>query len=455
MELNVEDNIVLDIRRLGINGEGIGFYNKLAVFVDGAIPGEKVKIKITSRTEKMAKGEIIEFRNVSPNRVEPKCQYYEKCGGCQISHIDYKYTGVLKRELIIESLQRYTDINYRAFEIKPTIIMDNPNGYRYKSSLPVRKFNEKSTLGLYEPETNKIIYIDNCLVQNERVNKINAKVLEFIDELNVTPYVEKFRRGEIKYIITRVSHYNNEAQVTLVTHDKTPKIFDLARKIIEIENVVSVYESINDGIKEGVFFGPDLNLLEGKPTIIESIGIYKYELLPNAFFQLNPVQTERLYEEVRKACKLSRTETVLDAYCGVGTIGLYLSKLAKEIIGIEYNKEAVENANQNAKLNKVRNATFYQGDVVELLPKLLEEGLKLDVIVVDPPRTGLGSELIETIKKTDVKRIVYVSCNPATLAKDLNILTEKYDVKYMQPVDMFPQTAHVECVVLLELNKQK
>ncbi len=450
MNLQIDDNIVLEIKRLGINGEGIGFYQKLAVFVDGAIPGETVKLRISQVSEKMAKGEIIEYRQVSPNRVEPKCPHYEKCGGCQISHIENKYTGVLKREMLIESILRYTDINPKTFEIKPTIIMDNPDGYRNKSSLPVRKFNEKATLGLYEPETNKIVYIDNCLVQNEIINTINSKVLEYIDELNVTPYVEKFRRGEIKYIVTRVSHKTNEAQVTLITHDKTPKIFELAKKIINIQNVVSVYESINDSIKEGVIFGPEINLLEGKPTIIESIGDYKFELLPTAFFQLNPVQTEKLYEQVKKACKLSRTEVVLDAYCGVGTIGIYLSKLSKEIIGIEYNKEAVINANQNAKLNKVNNAKFYQGDVTELLPKLIEEGLKLDVIVVDPPRTGLGSELIETILNTDVKRMVYVSCNPATLAKDLNLLTQKYHIKYMQPVDMFPQTAHVETIVLLE-----
>lgn len=453
--IEVGQELTLEIKRLGINGEGIAFYKKLAVFVSGALPGELCKVEITSVSQKMAVAKLIDVLRVSKDRVIPKCEYCERCGGCQTAHIEYKAMGVEKRNAVIEALQRYTDINTRSFEIKPTITMENPYGYRFKSSLPVREFNGKATVGLYNSETKELVYINDCLVQNEIINKINRKILEYIDELNVTPYVERYRRGEIKFIVCRVSHYNNEAQITFITHSKTPKIFELAKKVINIDNVVSVYESINDSIKEGIIFGPELKLLEGKKTIIETIGNYKFELLPNAFFQLNPVQTETLYNVIKKYAKLSMKEVVLDAYCGVGTIGIYLSKLAKEVIGIEYNKEAVVNAINNAKLNKVKNAKFYQGDVVELLPKMISDGTLFDVIVVDPPRTGLGSDLCETILSTDVKRVIYVSCNPASLAKDLNLLTRKYNVNLIQPVDMFPFTSHVEVVTMLELKQDK
>lgn len=215
-----------------------------------------------------------------------------------------------------------------------------------------------------------------------------------MDELNVVPYLDRFKRGEVKYIVTRVSHKSLEAQVTLVTFEKTPKIFELAKKILDLEHVVSVYESLNDSDKDGTIFGENIKLLEGKETIIETIGNYKFNLLPNAFFQLNPVQTEVLYEVIKKCCKLSFKENVLDLYCGVGTIGLYLSKLAKEVKGIEYNNEAVTNANENTRINKVKNASFYQGDVNVVLPTLIEEGFNPGVIVCDPPRTGLGSDVI-------------------------------------------------------------
>ena len=288
--------------------------------------------------------------------------------------------------------------------------------------------------------------------QADQINNINKKILALMDKLNVVPYIEKYKRGEVKYIVTRVSHFNKEAQVTFVIGEKTPKIKELAKEVIKIDSVVSVFESFADGEGDSLIFGSDIKLLEGKKTILESIGKYKFELLPTAFFQLNPIQTEVLYEHVLKACKLSFKERVLDAYCGVGTIGIYLAHNASEVIGIEYNKEAVENANNNAQLNKIKNAKFLQGDVVELLPHMIKEGNQFDVIVADPPRVGLGAELCEAILESGAKRFIYVSCNPATLAKDLNILTKKYNVNSIEPFDMFPNTSHVEAICVLSLK---
>ena len=447
--LNVGDNISVEIKRLGINGEGIGYYNRLAIFIPGGIPGERCDVEITSVSEKMAYAKIIDIKNVSKDRCEPKCKYYNRCGGCNTMHINYNKMGDFKRDRVIESITRYTDLNPRSFEVKKTVLMQNPYNYRYKASLPVRKFNDNATVGLYSVDGKEVIYIDGCMNQADQINNINKKILALMDKLNVVPYIEKYKRGEVKYIVTRVSHFNKEAQVTFVIGEKTPKIKELAKEVIKIDSVVSVFESFADGEGDSLIFGSDIKLLEGKKTILESIGKYKFELLPTAFFQLNPIQTEVLYEHVLKACKLSFKERVLDAYCGVGTIGIYLAHNAQEVIGIEYNKEAVENANNNAQLNKIKNAKFLQGDVVELLPHMIKEGNQFDVIVADPPRVGLGSELCEAILESGAKRFIYVSCNPATLAKDLNILTKKYNVNSIEPFDMFPNTSHVETICVL------
>jgi len=447
--LNVGDNISVEIKRLGINGEGIGYYNRLAIFIPGGIPGERCDVEITSVSEKMAYAKIIDIKNVSKDRCEPKCKYYNRCGGCNTMHINYNKMGDFKRDRVIESITRYTDLNPRSFEVKKTVLMQNPYNYRYKASLPVRKFNDNATVGLYSVDGKEVIYIDGCMNQADQINNINKKILALMDKLNVVPYIEKYKRGEVKYIVTRVSHFNKEAQVTFVIGEKTPKIKELAKEVIKIDSVVSVFESFADGEGDSLIFGSDIKLLEGKKTILENIGKYKFELLPTAFFQLNPIQTEVLYEHVLKACKLSFKERVLDAYCGVGTIGIYLAHNASEVIGIEYNKEAVENANNNAQLNKIKNAKFLQGDVVELLPHMIKEGNQFDVIVADPPRVGLGSELCEAILESGAKRFIYVSCNPATLAKDLNILTKKYNVNSIEPFDMFPNTSHVEAICVL------
>ena len=447
--LNGGDNISVEIKRLGINGEGIGYYNRLAIFIPGGIPGERCDVEITSVSEKMAYAKIIDIKNVSKDRCEPKCKYYNRCGGCNTMHINYNKMGDFKRDRVIESITRYTDLNPRSFEVKKTVLMQNPYNYRFKASLPVRKFNDNATVGLYSVDGKEVIYIDGCMNQADQINNINKKILALMDKLNVVPYIEKYKRGEVKYIVTRVSHFNKEAQVTFVIGEKTPKIKELAKEVIKIDSVVSVFESFADGEGDSLIFGSDIKLLEGKKTILESIGKYKFELLPTAFFQLNPIQTEVLYEHVLKACKLSFKERVLDAYCGVGTIGIYLAHNASEVIGIEYNKEAVENANNNAQLNKIKNAKFLQGDVVELLPHMIKEGNQFDVIVADPPRVGLGSELCEAILESGAKRFIYVSCNPATLAKDLNILTKKYNVNSIEPFDMFPNTSHVETICVL------
>lgn len=444
-DLRENDEVIVDIKRLGINGEGIAFYKKLAIFVEGALPGEGVNVRITKILKNMAFAEVIDFKHTSPSRVEPKCSYYGKCGGCQVMHVDYQKMLEYKRELVLEAITRYTKLNPRSFETFKTMGMESPYGYRFKSSLPLRR-DEVTSVGMIKANTNIVVPINSCLNQNDIINNINKEVCKLIDKLGIEVYDHKENKGLIRYVVVRVSHFNKDAQVTLVVSKKETNLKPLAKAIMNIEHVVSVFESYNDG--DGVSIFGTTKKLEGKDTITETIGSYKFELGPDTFFQLNPVQTEKLYEVVKKAAKLSMKETVLDLYCGVGTIGLYLSKLAKEIVGVEVNEVSIENAKTNAVINKVRNASFFAGSVDEVLPKVLREK-PADVLVCDPPRTGLGEYVCKTILKNEIKRVVYVSCNPATLAKDLAILSEKYKVNWIQPVDMFPNSSHVESIVLL------
>ena len=442
------DNFILDIKRLGINGEGIGFYNRCAVFVNNAIPGEGHNVVITKYDGKMAFADSIENKRPSVDRIEPTCPYYSECGGCNTSHIKYSKMLELKRDILIESLNRYTKLNTRSFEIASTVPSEQIFGYRNRSQLLVRKKDDKFTVGMLKANSNIPVYIDDCKVQNPLINVINRKVLEFADELEIPPYLAKFNRGVLRYLVVRVNE-KNEALVCFVCVEKNKKIRELAKKVIEIKGVISVYENFNTSKKDGVIFGEESNLLEGQPYIVEELGKIKYRIYPNTFFQLNTSQAEKMYDIVLKACKLSRKEKVLDAYCGVGTISLYLANMAKEVVGIEYSKDSIESAKQNAEINKIRNAKFLQGDAAELIPKLLNDGEVYDILVVDPPRTGLGEKLVNTIKQSKISKVIYVSCNPASLAKDLQNLSEVYNVNKITPIDMFPQTAHVECVALL------
>ncbi len=449
--MNEKDNFILDIKRLGINGEGIGFYNKTAVFVKNAIPGEGHNIEITKKDNKMAFGKTIEIKRISKDRIVPECQYFEECGGCNVSHISYKRMLEFKKESIIEALNRYTSLNPRSFEIKDTVPSDDIFYYRNRSQLNVKSVDSKYSVCMLKPNTNHIVPINNCLVQKKKINEINNEVVKLAEEMGISCYIAKYQRGVLRYLITRVNE-QNEALVCFVCGEKNSKIKELAKKVIQIEGVKGVYEAFNSSKKEIGFFSEEPVLLEGQPYIIEKLGKISYKIYPNTFFQLNTKQAEKMMEIVLKNSKLSLKERVLDAYCGVGAIGLYLAKMAKEVVGIEYNKDAVIAANENAKLNKIKNAKFLQADATLLLPQLLKEE-SFDVLVVDPPRTGLTNEFINEVNNAKINRLIYVSCNPSTLAKDLEKLSNVYKINSITPIDMFPQTALTEAVVTLTLKK--
>lgn len=445
--MKTNDNFILDIKRLGINGEGIGFYNRKAIFVENAIPGEGHNVEIVKEQEKMAFAKTIEIKHPSPSRVTPSCPYYEQCGGCNVSHIAYEKMLEFKKEAVVEAISRYTHLNPRSFEIRSTVPSDEIFHYRNRSQLQVVTVDGHLEVAMLKPNSNMVVPIKDCLVQTQKINELNKAILALSEQLEISSYISKFSRGILRYILIRVNEFD-EALVCLVCGEKSSKIKELARKVIQLEGVKGVYESINSSKKEIGFIGTNPVLLEGNPFIIEKLGKISYQLYPDTFFQLNTKQAHKMLELVLKACKLSRKERVLDAYSGVGAIGLYLSHMAKEVVGIEYNSAAVEAANENAKLNHILNAKFLQGDAAQLLPKLLDEA-SFDVVVVDPPRTGLEDSFIQTLLNAKIKRIIYVSCNPATLAKDLEKLSIVYQVNSITPLDMFPQTALTESITTL------
>lgn len=447
-----KDNFILDIKRLGINGEGIGFYNRMAVFVDGAIPEEGHSVEVVREDSKRWIAKTIEIKRISKDRVNPICPFYDECGGCNVSHISYKKMLELKREMVVEAISRYTSLNPRAFEIRNTVPSEDIIHYRNRSQLAVKSVDGKLTVTMLKPNSNLIVPIDSCLVQKKRINTLNKEILLLAEELGISAYMKKFGRGILRYLIIRLNE-KDEALVCFVVGEKSNKIKELAKRTLKLSGVIGVYESFNDAKREVGFFGTEPKLLEGEPFILESLGKIQYRIYPNTFFQLNTKQAKAMMDIVLKACKLSLKERVLDAYSGVGAIGLYLAHMAKEVIGIEYNKDAVEAANENARLNKIKNAKFLQGDAAVLLPKLLEES-NFDVVVVDPPRTGLEESFIKTLLDSRIKRIIYVSCNPATLAKDLEKLSNNYQVNSITPLDMFPQTALIESICSLVLRTE-
>ena len=446
------DQFILDIKRLGINGEGIGFYKRLAVFVDGAIPGEGHNVCVTKVLDKMAFAKTTEIKHASPDRIEITCPHYNECGGCNVSHIKYNRMLELKRDLIIETLNRYTKLNPRKFEIKPTLRSEDIFNYRNRSIGSIRKVNDKYSICMTNPVSNEVHPINSCMLQNPVINELNEQILKLAYDMNISLYIPKFNRGILRYLSIRVNS-KNEALVCLICGEKSNKIKELASEIIKLDNVKGVYENFNNSKKESVFFGLEMNLLEGEAFIVEELNNVKYKLYPNTFFHLNTKQTNNLYETVLKTLKLSRKETVLFPNSGVGLLPLYLSKMTKEVIGIEYNKDLIAYANENAKLNKIVNAKFYQGDSVQLLPKMLEDK-EVDIIVLESSKTGIDEAIIKTINNSNIKKVVYVSSNMVSMAKDLDKLSVNYNINSITPIDLLPQTTNIECVCTLSLAKK-
>ncbi|USK34410.1 23S rRNA (uracil(1939)-C(5))-methyltransferase RlmD [Bacillus sp. F19] len=441
----------LTIKRLGINGEGVGYFKKQVVFVPGALPNEEVVVEATNIGQKFAEGKIKKIRKASPHRVDAPCPIYHECGGCQLQHFSYEQQLKEKRDIIVQAMERYSGLDLSKVEIRQTIGMDDPWNYRNKSQFQTGLRNGKVIAGLYSKNSHHLVNIDHCIVQHEATNKATQTVKQILQDLKVSIYDERKRKGIVRTIVSRIGFTSGEVQIVLITsQENLPRkeliVSEIQKRLPEVK---SIMQNVN-GEKTSLIFGEKTIHLEGEEVIQEKLGDLSFELSARAFFQLNPVQTVKLYNEVKKAAQLTGSEKVVDAYCGVGTIGMWLSEGAKEIRGMDTIADSIIDAKKNAKKHGVKNATYVKGTAEHWLPKWLGEGWRPDVVVVDPPRTGCDSKLLGAILKVKPEKFVYVSCNPSTLAKDIQTLSKVYKVKHIQPVDMFPHTAHVESVTLLE-----
>ncbi|WP_404461120.1 23S rRNA (uracil(1939)-C(5))-methyltransferase RlmD [Sutcliffiella horikoshii] len=454
VDMKVGQTFPLTIKRLGINGEGVGYFKKQVVFVPGALPEEVVVAEVTDVKNKFAEAKIKKIRSKSPHRTTPPCPIYEQCGGCQLQHLKYDQQLILKRDIVIQSLERHTKLNVSKLDIKPTIGMEDPWYYRNKSQFQVGKHKEKVIAGLYGANSHKLIDIDNCIVQHSATTEVTNSVKKILEDFNIPVQNEKKGQPSVRTIMTRVGFSTGEIQVVLITTDEK-----LPRKQLVVEEiqkrlpkVKSIMQNIN-GRKTSLIFGEETIHLSGEKVIQETLGDVSFELSARAFFQLNPVQTVKLYDLVKEAAQLTGKEKVVDAYCGVGTIGLWLAEGAGEVRGMDTIAESIDDAKENAKRHGYTNMKYVAGKAEKWLPRWVKEGWRPDTIVVDPPRTGLDETFMKTVLDVEPKNFVYVSCNPSTLAKDIQFLSKKYKVDWIQPVDMFPQTAHVESVVRFVLKK--
>ncbi|ABR50142.1 RNA methyltransferase, TrmA family [Alkaliphilus metalliredigens QYMF] len=446
--INVNDVIEMEIKDTGHNGEGVGRIDGFTVFVEGGIPGDHLKVKITKVKKTYGMGRMIEIMTASPNRTEPRCPIADVCGGCQIMHMDYKGQLEMKRKRVEETLARIGKIETT---VHATLGMDNPYEYRNKAQFPIGVMDGKAILGFYKKGSHEIVDTEYCHIQSP-INETIAKVMKhYIDSFGVTVYDEKKRVGLLRHVITKVGFTTGEVMVVLITNGKQlPHKKELIDLLIEgVKGLKTVAHNINEK-NTNVIFGSKTKTLHGEGYITDYIGDLKFNISPQSFFQVNPMQTKALYEKALEYANLTGEENVLDIYCGIGTISLFLAQKAKKVYGVEVVEAAIEDAKHNAKINNLNNAEFHVGKAEEVVPQLYKEGIRTEVVVVDPPRKGCEESVLETIVNMEPKRVVYVSCNPATLARDLAYLEEHgYKTQEVQPVDMFPHSSHVETVVLM------
>lgn len=452
--MKIGETIPLLIKRLGINGEGIGFHQRQVVFVPGGIPGEEMSVIITKVYPNRAEAKIKKVFKKSKDRVTPPCPIYETCGGCQIQHMSYAAQLREKRDIVVQAFERYTKIHRDKLNVRNTIGMDEPWAYRNKSQFQVGMIDDTVIAGLYSSNSHKLINIDHCLVQHEDTNIVTNKVKQIIRDLNLPIYDERKQTGSIRTIVVRTAFRTDEIQLVIVTatNEMPKKEIFVAEIKKRLPQVTSFIQNINEE-KTSLVFGEQTEGIFGKDTITEHLGDLRFELSARAFFQLNPEQTVNLYNEVKRQVNLTGKEKVVDAYCGSGTIGMWLANGAEEVRGMDIIKESIMDARKNAEKHQIKNAYYETGKAEKLLPKWVKEGWQPDVVVVDPPRTGCDPVFLETIIKTKPKKMVYVSCNPSTLAKDVHMLISNgYKVEQITPVDMFPQTSQVEAVCTLVLK---
>lgn len=443
--------VELSIDAQGVNGEGIGKVDGFAVFIAGAVKGDFVRARITKVNHSYAFGRLVRILEPSPFRVDAPCKIFGRCGGCNLMHVAYEEQLEFKRRRVADCLQRIG--GFEDTEVFPTLGMESPWRYRNKMQMPVgRDADGQLIAGFYAPRSHRIVPVGDCLVGGEAGAGACAAVLEYMKQCDIEPYCEESHSGVVRHIFVRHSARTGQVMVVVVANAlhlvHTEVLVNLLRQ--GVKGLVSVIHNINME-RTNLVLGRHNVTLWGEDRIEDVLDGFQFRISPASFYQVNTVQTQRLYQKAVEFAELSGGETVFDLYCGIGTISLLMAREAGKVIGVEIVEDAVEDAKANASRNHVSNACFYAGAAEEVVPRLYELGERADVVVLDPPRKGADEVTLRTVIAMRPRRIVYVSCNPATLARDARLLADEggYRIRRVQPVDMFAHTTHVECVMLM------
>lgn len=442
--------IEVTVHGLGSSGEGVARYEGLTIFVPGGAPGDRLLARVQEVKRNYARAALVQVLEPSPDRVTPVCPVAGECGGCPLQHIAYEAQLRLKRQQVVDALERLGKLS--GVTVHPTLGMAEPWEYRNKAQFPVGWRAGRVIAGFFAPGTHRIVDIERCAIQHPVANRILAAVKELAGRYGVPIYDEGTHTGVLRHVLARVGRRTGEAMAVLVTNGpEFPHGRTIARELMaRIPELVSVVQNINP-VRTNVVLGRESRVLAGRDSITDSIGDLEFSISPVSFFQVNPAQTEVLYGKALEYAGLTGSETVIDLYCGIGTISLFLARQCREVIGVEWVEEAVEDARENAARNGIRNVRFIAGDAAVEMPRLAAEGVRADVVVLDPPRKGCEEPVLQAIAQMAPRRVVYVSCNAASLARDLGRLAGMgYRTVEVQPVDMFPHTAHVECVARVE-----
>ena len=459
--MNKNDIVTVEITDIGVSGEGIGHVDGYTLFIKDAVIGDVVEAKVMKAKKNYGYARLMKVITPSEYRVEPKCAFARRCGGCQIQEMSYNRQLVFKDQKIRGNLERIGGFTKDQIDtvMQPVVGMEHPFGYRNKAQFPFGTDKEGNPItGFYAGRTHDIIANTDCALGVEQNKEILEIILQYMRENKIKSYDEKTGKGLIRHALIRYGFKTKEIMVCLVVNGKKlPKAERLIEKLIQIEGMTSITISPNTR-RDNVIMGDSYEILWGQGYITDYIGNVKYQISPLSFYQVNPVQTEKLYGLALEYADLKGDETVWDLYCGIGTISLFLAQKAKQVYGVEIVPQAIDDAKENAKINAIDNAEFFVGKAEEVLPEYYAEYERehngetahADVIVVDPPRKGCDETLLETIVKMQPEKVVYVSCDSATLARDLKYLCANgYEIRMCRGVDQFPQSVHVETVVLL------
>jgi len=464
--MNKNDIVTVEITDIGVSGEGIGHVDGYTLFIKDAVIGDVVEAKVMKAKKNYGYARLMKVITPSEYRVEPKCAFARRCGGCQIQEMSYDRQLVFKDQKIRGNLERIGGFTKDQIDtvMQPVVGMEHPLGYRNKAQFPFGTDKEGNPItGFYAGRTHDIIANTDCALGVEQNKEILEIILQYMRENKIKSYDEKTGKGLIRHALIRYGFKTKEIMVCLVVNGKKlPKAERLIEKLIQIEGMTSITISPNTR-RDNVIMGDSYEILWGQGYITDYIGNVKYQISPLSFYQVNPVQTEKLYGLALEYADLKGDETVWDLYCGIGTISLFLAQKAKQVYGVEIVPQAIDDAKENAKINAIDNAEFFVGKAEEVLPEYYAEYERehngetahADVIVVDPPRKGCDETLLETIVKMQPEKVVYVSCDSATLARDLKYLCANgYEIKMCRGVDQFPQSVHVEtCVLLSKLGQ--